>query len=83
MSGLLELDRDIQFGATLQVIAPGAVKVVTGEGMPMFRNPYERGNLFIKFDVKFPVNHFADEATIKVYQWHTPKNVNRNKKDYQ
>lgn len=48
-----------------EVISPGAVKVVTGEGMPMFRNPYERGNLFIKFDVKFPENHFADEATIK------------------
>lgn len=48
-----------------EVIAPGAVKVVTGEGMPQFRNPYERGNLFIKFDVKFPENHFADEDTIK------------------
>merc|ERR1711962_1676752 len=26
---------------------------------------FERGNLFIKFDVKFPENHFADEETIK------------------
>jgi len=26
---------------------------------------YERGSLFIKFDVKFPENHFADEETIK------------------
>ena len=51
-----------------QVIAPGSVKVVQGEGMPMFRNPYERGSLFIKFDVKFPENHFADEATIKVHR---------------
>ena len=50
----------------VQVISPGAVKIVQGEGMPMFRNPYERGSLFIKFDVKFPENHFADEETIKV-----------------
>lgn len=47
------------------VISPGTVKIVQGEGMPMFRNPYERGSLFIKFDVKFPENHFADEETIK------------------
>jgi len=48
-----------------EVITPGAVKVVQGEGMPVYRNPYERGSLFIKFDVKFPENHFADEETIK------------------
>ncbi|CAH1779345.1 unnamed protein product [Owenia fusiformis] len=48
-----------------KVIKPGDVKVVYGEGMPMYRNPYEKGNLFIKFDVKFPENSFAVEGNLK------------------
>ncbi|KAL2093539.1 hypothetical protein ACEWY4_010851 [Coilia grayii] len=38
------------------VIEPGCVKVVKGEGMPHYRNPFEKGDLFIKFDVQFPEN---------------------------
>jgi len=48
-----------------EVISPGSVKVVPGEGMPMFRNPYDKGNLYIKFDVSFPANHFAEEDVYK------------------
>ncbi|KIW04030.1 chaperone DnaJ, variant [Verruconis gallopava] len=36
-----------------ECIAPGAVKVVRGQGMPSFRH-HDYGNLYIKFDVKFP-----------------------------
>lgn len=42
-----------------QVIKPGDVKVISGEGMPIYKNPFERGNLYITFTVKFPENHFA------------------------
>ncbi|CAB1323117.1 unnamed protein product [Coregonus sp. 'balchen'] len=29
-----------------------------GEGMPQYRNPFEKGDLFIKFDVQFPDNNW-------------------------
>jgi DnaJ-class molecular chaperone len=37
-----------------EVIKPDSWKVVDQEGMPLEANPYEKGNLYIQFDVKFP-----------------------------
>lgn len=37
-----------------KVIEPGCTRVVRGEGMPQYRNPFEKGDLYIKFDVQFP-----------------------------
>ncbi|XP_066248346.1 dnaJ homolog subfamily A member 2-like [Euwallacea similis] len=48
-----------------QVVKPGDVKVVTGEGMPMYKNPFEKGQLYITFTIKFPDNHFATEPVLK------------------
>lgn len=42
-----------------QVIEDGMVKVVPNEGMPHYKNPFEKGRLFIKFNVKFPKDGFA------------------------
>ncbi|RHZ47304.1 type I HSP40 co-chaperone YDJ1 [Aspergillus thermomutatus] len=36
-----------------EVITPGAIKVIKGQGMPSFRH-HDFGNLYIQFDVKFP-----------------------------
>lgn len=36
--------------------------------MPHYKNPFEKGHLFIKFDVKFPENHFASEPKLKVLE---------------
>jgi len=44
----------------------GDIKGIEGEGMPHYRNPFERGNLYIKFDVTFPESHFANEVKLKV-----------------
>jgi DnaJ-class molecular chaperone len=44
----------------------GDIKGIEGEGMPHYRNPFERGNLYIKFDVTFPDSHFANEIKLKV-----------------
>ena len=49
------------------VVTPGSTKMVPGEGMPRYRSPFEKGELFIKFDVEFPASHFADESTILVF----------------
>jgi len=35
-------------------IKPGDIKCLLNEGMPVHRNPQEKGRLVIHFDVKFP-----------------------------
>jgi len=37
-----------------EITKPKDLKVVKSEGMPLHRNPFVKGNLFIEFDVKFP-----------------------------
>ena len=32
-----------------------------GEGFPIHRSPFDKGNLYVQFDVDFPENHFAAE----------------------
>lgn len=36
-----------------EVIAPGEIKVIRGQGMPSYRH-HDFGNLYVQFDVKFP-----------------------------
>lgn len=47
-----------------EVIAPGTVKVIERQGMPIHRNS-NKGNLFIKFNVKFPEANFAAEEKLQ------------------
>lgn len=49
-----------------QIIRPGDVKKVEGEGMPRYKNPFEKGNLYAKFEVIFPEDNFGNEEVIKV-----------------
>lgn len=37
-----------------EVVNPGDVKVVRHEGMPIHKNPFEKGHLFIEFVIKMP-----------------------------
>ncbi|KAI8810068.1 hypothetical protein BJ742DRAFT_867995 [Cladochytrium replicatum] len=37
-----------------EVIKPGEIKCITGEGMPAYKRPYDRGNLFVRFEIIFP-----------------------------
>lgn len=48
-----------------EVVKPGDLKGIQGEGMPQHKNPFEKGNLYIKFDVTFPENNFANEDQLK------------------
>jgi len=42
------------------VISPGFQKIIPGEGMPLQKNPEQKGNLVIKFNIKFPMS-LSDE----------------------
>ena len=50
------------------------MKVVSGEGMPMYRNPMEKGDLAVSFDIEFPPNDFLKEqlivSLINIIQFH-------------
>ncbi|CAG2058613.1 unnamed protein product [Timema podura] len=48
-----------------RIIKPGDMKCIVGEGMPHHRNPFEKGNLYVKFDVVFPSSSFANELQLK------------------
>jgi len=45
-----------------EVIKPGQIKMVANEGMPQYKNPFNKGSLLIKFDVTFPNTISADIA---------------------
>jgi len=48
-----------------EILAPGSVRAIAKEGMPIHKNPFEKGNLYIKFDVVFPENNSLSEEAIK------------------
>ncbi|XP_064641723.1 dnaJ homolog subfamily A member 2-like [Lineus longissimus] len=51
-----------------QVIEPGCVRCVMKEGMPRYRNPFNKGNLYVKFNIGFPPSNFADEKHLKALE---------------
>lgn len=44
----------------------GSIRMVKGEGMPQYRNPFEKGDLYIKFDVQFPENNWISPEKLNV-----------------
>ena len=48
------------------VITPNSQKSILKEGMPLHKNPFEKGNLYIKFEVEFPENNFIPKEAFKV-----------------
>lgn len=48
-----------------EVLSPGSVKVFNGCGMPIEDTNGQRGNLYIKVDIKFP-NHLSKETKDKI-----------------
>lgn len=52
-------------------LPPDKEQVILGEGFPLFRNPYVRGDLFIKFSVEFPEK--IDNGFIKKFEEMFPR----------
>eukprot|EP00038_Savillea_parva_P006250 m.162515 g.162515 ORF g.162515 m.162515 type:complete len:421 (-) comp12204_c0_seq1:186-1448(-) len=46
-----------------KVVKHEDVKIISGEGMPKYRSPFEKGRLFVIFQVAFPEDGSIDEAT--------------------
>lgn len=44
----------------------GSVRVVRAEGMPQYRNPFEKGDLYVKFEVQFPQNNWISPEKLTV-----------------
>lgn len=55
-----------------EVISPGVTKVIENQGMPVYRHG-GRGNLFVKFNVKFPPKNFTSEDKLKQLESILPK----------
>ncbi|KAF9431409.1 hypothetical protein BGZ76_000336 [Entomortierella beljakovae] len=50
------------------VIKPGHVKKIVGEGMPYFKRPMTKGDLYITFDVEFPKDGWQSAANLKTLE---------------
>jgi DnaJ-class molecular chaperone len=48
------------------IVKPGDVKKIADEGLPKKGNPYERGNLYVEFDVTFPSSAALTESSKKI-----------------
>ena len=48
-----------------EVIKPDEVRVIEGEGMPEYKRPYNKGNLYVQFEVVFPPQDWTNIEVIK------------------
>ncbi|XP_041458322.1 dnaJ homolog subfamily A member 1-like [Lytechinus variegatus] len=48
-----------------EIIKPGDIKMVVGEGMPLYKNPFEKGRLIIQFQINFPENNVIQESNLR------------------
>jgi DnaJ-class molecular chaperone len=51
---VLTLDNRTLRVSVTELVSPGYVKLVRGEGMPLQKSPDQKGDLYIKFNVVFP-----------------------------
>merc|ERR1719188_331285 len=62
-----------------EVIKPNDLKCVYGEGMPTYRNPFEKGKLIVKFAIDFPDEH--DEVNLSEFDPEANRRMNRGMED--
>ncbi|RKP22172.1 Ydj1 type I HSP40 co-chaperone [Rozella allomycis CSF55] len=48
-----------------EVIKPGDMRIVAGEGMPVERQPFHKGDLILTFDIIFPTSSMMNTTLIK------------------
>jgi len=70
------LDNRILVVSTLlgEFIKPSDIKCILNEGMPMYKNPFEKGRLIINFNIKFPENgDIKTRNLIELEKWLPPR----------
>jgi DnaJ family protein A protein 2 len=50
------------------IIKPGDTRMIEKEGMPTHKRPFEKGSLYIKFDVVFPPANFLNKQQLKTLE---------------
>ncbi|KXS20433.1 DnaJ-domain-containing protein [Gonapodya prolifera JEL478] len=53
-------------------IKPGDVKSINGEGMPVYRNPFQKGNLYVKFEIEFPPHGWFTPERLRLLEQALP-----------
>lgn len=53
-----------------EVIKPGDVRTVPNLGMPTFKRQYEKGSLYIQFQVDFPKQGFLKVRSVGLTETH-------------
>jgi len=46
------------------IVKPGDIRAIPGEGMPTHKKPFEKGSLYIQFNIEFPKPGFLTEKQI-------------------
>lgn len=49
------------------------IRCIREEGMPTYRNPFQKGNLFVKFKIEFPVDKFTSTPNLEKLEKLLPK----------
>ena len=55
------------------IVRPGDIKALRDEGMPMAKNPYVRGAIYVEFDVVFPSEKQLTDSAKKVLKQVLPQ----------
>ncbi|GFE54161.1 hypothetical protein BaOVIS_015650 [Babesia ovis] len=61
---------------TNEIVRPGSVFVIENEGMPVFKSAFSKGNLYITFEVQFPISRkfsAAEKDKLKELFPYTPE----------
>jgi len=51
-----------------EIIKPGDIRMIPNEGMPTHKRPFEKGNLYIQFNVEFPRQSFFDTKALDLLE---------------
>lgn len=51
---------------SIVVLRTDSTRGIRGEGMPAYRRPHIKGNLYIKFEIEFPENGFLPHDKLEV-----------------